>query len=97
MMLRTIGFFSVMLISTVVFGDGSYGEIADSMMGPIKGLIAVLDSISIICGIGMIMGSFFKYLSYRKNSSQTTIGTPIVMFLAGVGLVLLGLVPFGAQ
>lgn len=96
-MLRFVSFISVLLISTVVLADGSYGEIADSLMGPVKGLISMLDSISIICGIGMIMGSFFKYLSYRKNSSQTTIGTPIVMFLAGVGLVLLGLLPFGVE
>lgn len=96
-MLRFVCFLYIMLSNAVVLAEGSYGEIADSAMGPVEGLIAVLESISIICGIGMIMGAFFKYLSYRKNSSQTTIGTPIVMFIAGVGLVILGFVPFGAK
>ena len=97
LMFRLMFFISAMLISRVVLADSTYGDLANSVMGPVAALISVLDSISIICGAGMIMGSLFKYLSYRKNSSATPISVPIVMFIAGVGLVLLGFVPFGDQ
>lgn len=73
---------------------GSYGYIANHMMEPVGGIIYFIQTAALLCGIGMIMGAFFKYGSYRKNPVAVTFGVPLVMFMTGLALIGLKFIPF---
>ena len=73
---------------------GSYGYIANNMMQPVGGITYLMQTAALFCGVGMIMGSFFKTAEWRRNPVQVTIGVPIVMFITGLGLIVLKFIPF---
>lgn len=94
-MKRLITFLSLMMISLNSFAKyhpikGSYGDIAFSMMGPVDAIIYLLQVGCILCGVGMLVGAFFKFGAWRRNPVEVTVGVPVVMVIAGLALVVLG-------
>lgn len=73
---------------------GSYGYIANNMLGPIGGITELVQTAALLCGIGLIIGSMFKYHAYRRNPFEVTVGVPFVMLLAGIGCLILGLIHY---
>jgi hypothetical protein len=72
----------------------SIGNVADNLLGPMTGIISVVRAISIIAGIGMVLGSIAKFADYRRNHHEVSLALVITMLLAGICLVLVGFVPF---
>ena len=73
------------------------GDVAAGIREPITMITQLVQAISIICGSGLILGSFFKYLEYRKNPVVIRISMVIFMFLFGVALIILGWMPMSIR
>jgi len=69
------------------------GDAAAGFYEPITVITQLVQAISIICGSGLILGSFFKYFEHRKNPVVTPLSMVIFMFLFGISLIILGRIP----
>lgn len=98
-MYRVWSFFILCLLSADSYAKysptkGSYGAFAVDMLGPVDAVIYLLQVSCMLCGVGMIVGGFFKFGAWRRNSVQTTLGVPVVMVLTGLGLIILGYIHY---
>lgn len=71
----------------------SFGEIAQNVYEPVTMVLKLLRAVSIICGVGLVLGSVMKYMEYRRNPIAVSLGMVVFTFLFGVALIILGLIP----
>lgn len=81
------------LFSRCAWGD-DLGTIAGNISGPIELARHLFSGGCFILGVGFLIASFFRYLRFRQNSQESPIGMVILLFLLGLGLMLL---PFSHQ
>lgn len=91
MLLRLIILLSIFVTCNVI--ASSFGEIAQNVYEPVSMVLKLLRAVSIICGVGLLLGSIMKYMEYRRNPVAVSFGMVVFTFLFGVALIILGLIP----
>ncbi len=71
----------------------SLGGIAKNLDQPIQGVIGLIQTICLIAGIGLLIGSVIKYMQHRKNPVEVTLGTVFTLLLVGLALIALTFIP----
>lgn len=71
----------------------SFGAIATHLYEPVSLIIQLVRSVSVICGMGLLVGCLLKYIEYRRNPVAVRLSLVIFMFFFGVALIILGLIP----
>jgi hypothetical protein len=69
------------------------GSIASNIYEPVSLVIQLLRTISIICGVGLVLGGCIKYLEYRRNPIAIRLSTVFFMFFFGIALIIVGFIP----
>lgn len=69
------------------------GDIAKGLGHGVDFISEGLHFIVLVTGSLMVLGSFFKYMKYRKNPVEVKFSSVFVMFVAGLALVLLYFLP----
>jgi hypothetical protein len=95
--LKTV-WFVVLVLSfyTLVVQAATFGEVAQNLYEPVSLIIELLRAVSILCGGGLILGGFFRFIEYRRNPIAIRLSMVVFMFVFGIGLILLGLTPTSA-
>lgn len=91
MLLRLIIILSIFLSCNVM--GGTFGEIATNVYEPVTFILKLVRAVSIICGVGLVLGSFLRYLEYRRNPVNVHLTMVIFSLLFGVALIILGFIP----
>jgi hypothetical protein len=74
----------------------TFGEVAQNLYEPVTFIIELLRAVSILCGGGLCLGGFFRYLDYRRNPIAVRLSMVVFMFIFGVALIIVGLIPTSA-
>ncbi len=77
----------------------SLGEASNELMGPVRGITHLVNSISILAGLAFLAGALFQYMNHRKHPTQVPISKPIIFLVLGllmVGIPLLARMTPGA-
>jgi type III secretory pathway component EscU len=85
------------VLSVVYCGNAlattTLGGIASNISEPVSLITQLLRAISIICGVGLMMGGIIKYLEYRRNPIAIRLSTVFFMFFFGIALIIVGFIP----
>lgn len=71
----------------------SLGDLANTIYEPVSIVIQLVRAVSIICGAGLLLGGILKFVDYRRNPMQVRSSTVVFMFIFGLSLILVGLIP----
>ena len=82
----------ICMISVDAYAD-SLGDISHHLFSAVEGIRDIIGLICIITGAAMIVGSFFRYLTHRRNPIEAPISSVIILFIAGVCVVVLAFIP----
>lgn len=94
-MFRLLVILLVTFISCNVMAS-SFGEVAQNLYEPVSFVIRLLRAVSVLAGSGLMLGSIFKYIEYRRNPVQVRLSMVIFMLIFGIALIILGFVPMSA-
>ncbi len=91
------GFFTLLFYANMAFAAGGTGtatKSAESMMHALSGFAGIIGAISVIIGIALFLGGFFRLKLYGQMrgtyaAHQVTIAGSLVMFLSGVLMMVL--------
>jgi hypothetical protein len=72
----------------------SISEISNNLLGPTVGMAKFMSGVSIVAGIGFLIGSLMQYSEHKKNPQQIRLTTPVLFFI--LGLLLVGL-PYASK
>lgn len=72
---------------------GGFGDVALNVFEPVSVIIQLIRGVSIICGVGLLLGGILRFIEHRRNPMQVRLSTVIFMFIFGVGLIIVGLIP----
>jgi fumarate reductase subunit C len=56
-------------------------------------IIQLVRAVSVICGIGLLLGGILRFIEYRRNPVVVRLSMVVFMFLFGAALVIVGLIP----
>jgi hypothetical protein len=73
--------------------DEGIGGVANDIFEPVYLVIQLVRSVSIVCGSGLILGGFLKFIEYRRNPVAVRLSTVVSMFFFGIALILIGFIP----
>lgn len=71
----------------------SLGDVAKEFGSGVRFISDGLLFITLVTGVLMILGSFFKYIKYRKNPVEVKFSSVLTMFVSGLVLALLYFIP----
>lgn len=71
----------------------SLGDIAKQMRFGVDFITEGLLFVTLVTGSLLVLGSFFKYVKYRKNPIEVKFSSVMVMLVAGLALVLIYFLP----
>lgn len=94
--ISTVILISGAIISPAAWGvDSSYsiGSVAGNIFGIGMTISGIIKIICIVTGCGLILGSLVQYKKHRENPVETTWGTVLFTFLAGVAIICLSFIP----
>ncbi|MGB6977131.1 MAG: hypothetical protein WBE18_06745 [Gammaproteobacteria bacterium] len=90
-------FFGLSLLCANTFAvaasNQSLGQIAQQLTGPIMQTTHLLETICLICGVGLVLASLLKYKAHRNNPREIPFSTPLMLLVFGLALIVLGLIP----
>ncbi len=67
----------------------SVADISDNLLGTTRGLHDFIQGVSLVAGVGLLLGSFIQYRDHKRNPNQVRLSTPVVFFILGLTLVAL--------
>jgi hypothetical protein len=84
-------FLFLLIVPCLAFSETaiSIGTVADNALTPAKVVGEMISAGCLILGVGLVAGSFIRYMEYKRNPVQTRLSTPILFFIFGLTLVLL--------
>ena len=71
----------------------SLGDVAANLFVSVQGIKSIMDVLCYMTGAGLLLGCFFRFIKYRKNPIEAPLSSVIVLFLTGLIVVLLPLIP----
>lgn len=90
-------FLSIFILLSTIFSSNvaaqAIGEVASNIYQPVTVIISLVKAVSIICGSGLILGGILRYFDYRKNPVAVRPSMVIFMFIFGIALIIVGLLP----
>lgn len=81
------------LFPTICFAATNLGELANELSSPVDLFTSIITKICYVIGFVLIIGSVLQYKRYRENSSEVRLSQPILLFIFGVVIVILPLIP----
>lgn len=63
------------------------GWVASNVTGTMQNLGLLVTAVAYVAGLGFAMASIFKFMHYKNNPQQETIGKPITMLFVAAGLL----------
>lgn len=64
----------------------SITQISTNLNKGITGLATILQDVALICGIGFILASFFKFHQHKLNPTQVPMSQGVTLLIIGAGL-----------
>jgi intracellular multiplication protein IcmD len=84
--MRIAFFAACFFISSDVMAAVTIGAIKTQIAASTKSLVTILQDVSMVAGIGFVIGSFFKFHQHKMNPTQVPISQGITLLLVGAGL-----------
>ena len=72
-----------------VFASATVGEWAQSLMGPAKGLMDIINALCYLTGGVFFVGAIIRYRNHRKNPQQVRLSTPIFYLILAIVIILI--------
>jgi intracellular multiplication protein IcmD len=69
--------------------ESPLGEMAESITSSLTNITKMITATSYLAGLGFSIGAVMKFKQHKDNPTQVPIGTPILMFVLGAGLIFL--------
>ena len=71
-----------------VLAANDWEKIIDTVLSPASFMIQTVYAVCYIVGIGLVLGSFLQYKTYRINPTQIRLSQPVALFVFGILLLL---------
>ena len=71
----------------------SLGDVASNLFVSVQSIKSIMDVLCYMTGGGLLLGSVFRFVKYRKNPIEAPLSSVIVLFLTGVVVLMLTLIP----
>lgn len=69
------------------------GELANELSTPVDLFTSIIVKICYVIGFVLIVGSGLQYKRYRENPSEVRFSQPVLLFIFGVVVIILPLIP----
>jgi hypothetical protein len=71
----------------------SLGDVASNLFVSVQGIKSIMDVLCYMTGGGLLLGSVFRFIKYRKNPIEAPLSSVFVLFVTGLIIVLLPFIP----
>lgn len=82
-----------MFFPVVVLAEGSFGDIANTFLGPVLGITELIKFICMMTGGGMVVASLVKLKDYYQNATDMRLLSILTLFVIGLAMVGLAFLP----
>lgn len=86
----TLGLF---LIEVHAQQRGSLGHLANSLRASTEGAAAIVHTICLVVGVGMIMVALFKFKDRYHNPDEVPLRSPVLILLLALAFIALAFLP----
>lgn len=83
----------IILVGGFLFVDAAFaitqptiGQVSKNINTGIVGFATILQDIALICGVGFILASFFKFHQHKLNPTQVPMSQGVTLLIIGAGL-----------
>lgn len=71
-------------------GGGGIASIASNVNNALSAIATMMAQVGFLAGFIFLMAGFAKLKQHKDNPTQVPVGTPIMMFVIGAGLMFVG-------
>ena len=92
--LRILKLFLIFVVSPVFAeGQGSFGDIANTLLEPVNGISNIVKFLCATVGCGIIMASIVKFKEYLQHTTDMGLLSILTLFIVGLALLMLSFLP----